>query len=114
MVADWTGVFVHIAGDGEDGTEVLRVSKMCRYVRIFRLLKLGQFVQKFSNIGLSSRTHLLVRVLEVIVATVFLTHLVSCAWYAVGRDAPSDTERRWIRQPVERDVFAAVSDIPEA
>lgn len=74
----------------------VRMGRLIRIVTIFRVLKLSQvFDELFEQIN-SDVIRLVSKTAALFFMVMWATHMVSCAWFACGRLAPTDTGARWV------------------
>jgi len=103
VAVDWTSLLVR-SDDGDTTSNSLRIlrfiklGKLLRLFVVFRMNKLAAVVDKFVERTFSANVHIrvLMRCLLLFVGTLWLNHLMGCAWFAVGRLAPADTGFSWV------------------
>jgi len=108
VTCDWMSVT--ILRDSHSSTAALtlvrsvKLGKLLRLTCLFRMAKLKQVIgAAMANSFLDAHRGLL-RWLTFFGASLWLNHLISCCWFAIGRWAPSDTGRRWVDTSREVDV----------
>lgn len=103
-VCDWlTCLFFSDAGGGDSnatGVKFLRFAKVGRCVRLVGILRMMRVLRGFWDLverhQLSEQTQWALSIVSLMSATLFSTHLIACAWLAVGRYGYSDTGAHWI------------------
>mmetsp|Transcript_49468 Transcript_49468/g.115689 ORF Transcript_49468/g.115689 Transcript_49468/m.115689 type:complete len:1091 (+) Transcript_49468:144-3416(+) len=73
--------------------QVLRGAKLIRLIRVTRLVKLFESVLQRN---ISDTVRIVIQISQQVVWIVWTTHILCCAWYAIGKFAPTDTGERWL------------------
>jgi len=93
VVVDWAIIAASL-GDA-DATGSYRGSKVFRIMKVLRLARVMELLERMVASLLPSN-RLVLRLLQVILGTLIFTHLMCCAWYALGQRNSSDTDMFWI------------------
>jgi len=78
--------------------KMARFAKMGRFLRIFGLIRMVRVSRISESLGyrsLSEGYRLLVNVISILCAILWLSHLIACAWFLIGRVADDDTGSSW-------------------
>jgi len=103
---DW----LNLVADTGSTTSVrlLRFIKTSRLIRIAAVIRMFRFTSILDRLeGFSTRNvRLILQVPLLLLVILWVDHLLSCAWWSIGRIAPSDTGTRW--------TYAKINGIPYA
>lgn len=87
-----------VSDETSSGLALARLAKVGRYLRVMRLLRsarlavaIERVARRFYASGLFA-----FELLKIVFAILWINHIISCAWFAVGRLAASDTGHRWL------------------
>jgi len=73
-----------------------KVGKLFRMLRVARLLHFVERLNETTSYALPVEIQAFFRILELLLCIVWVNHLLCCAWWAIGQDAPSDTGMHWV------------------
>jgi len=99
---DWVSLVVLLVSSGSSsrgGTRLIRfvkVGRMILVVVVLRMLRLLVIIQEFIEHSLSEYSRLALKILQALCITMWFNHLLTCAWFAIGKRLPSNTGKRWI------------------
>jgi len=102
VTAAWADILMDVVGADASSAQMISVLRLMKLSRLFRvagllrLARLNKMVERRTAWFLSDNARLAFQVLKLIVATAFFSHLIACAWYALGRWGPSDTGHHWM------------------
>lgn len=104
LIVDWTFIFLREDSNAPRGFgKLLRAFKMVKLIRLLRVVKiqkiLGNSAIAMWTLNMNQTVDQAFRVAKVLTIILFLNHLLSCLWFVIGVDAPSDTRKSWIQQP---------------
>lgn len=104
-MCDWVNLMLMSFSDGSSvgGLRILRLAKLGRFLRIamaFRVMRALRTLLDVLDRQISDTWQWLVSSALLLCAGVLVTHLVACAWMALGQSASSDTGARWIDYPI--------------
>jgi len=92
---DWFNVVLEQDSSESSFNLIRTVLRGSRVVRLFRLRKVGQFIQDFFGEVASESMIAATRILKVLTMIAIVSHYVACAWYALSKlDDVSDNWRR--------------------
>lgn len=100
---DWIGILLGgMSMDGVSGggrfLRLARLSKILRMIAFVRLLRVGRLARVFQHLlekTLSEQRRFMLMCTSVLICTLFLCHLICCAWYTLGTHILADTGTRW-------------------
>ncbi|CAK0847705.1 unnamed protein product [Prorocentrum cordatum] len=95
ITGDWVSLFLSKSA-GWRVARLAKIGRLLRLVVLIRVLKAPAIVKKLGE-RLSDYSKLALRFANMFVITVSCTHIISCAWFFIGRSVPSDTGMSWIR-----------------
>mmetsp|Transcript_21363 Transcript_21363/g.49666 ORF Transcript_21363/g.49666 Transcript_21363/m.49666 type:complete len:1070 (-) Transcript_21363:28-3237(-) len=101
VISDWVSLLlsrVFSASSSSGSVKILRLAKMSRLVRILamvRILKFVRVMEDFLDRTAAEGYRLAIKIISILVVIAWVTHMISCAWFAVGRLAPTDTGLHW-------------------
>lgn len=107
-ICDWLSLILVYVSDTQGagrGLEFLRYSKLARFLRMagaFRMLRVLRKLQDVFDRHTSDSWQWVVSIASLLGAAVLFTHLIACAWMAIGRFASSDTDARWTDFTIRR------------
>lgn len=99
---DWLVLALVTLTDGtssEKGLKVLRLAKLARFLRIIGALRMFRVLKTlwdFLDRVMSDTWQWFVSIASSIFAGLLLTHLMACAWMAIGRMSSTDTGEQWV------------------
>mmetsp|Transcript_18159 Transcript_18159/g.36614 ORF Transcript_18159/g.36614 Transcript_18159/m.36614 type:complete len:611 (-) Transcript_18159:819-2651(-) len=80
--------------EAPDGLAILRVLRMFRLVRLLRLLKVDQYLSRLEEeFEVNLR---LMRLVQLIIKLLFISHLVGCGWMAMATLADEPDQPTWL------------------
>lgn len=102
VMCDWISL-IAVFTQSEIGTDtsslsLVRFAKASRLLRIFGLLRMFRLARITDDLMERHLTHeirLGVRILLILLVVVWVSHIISCLWYAIGSRLPTDTGTRW-------------------
>lgn len=106
VMNDWLNLLLD-TGSGFSSAGSLRILrftkclKLLRVIGALRVMKISRLVKDMMERRLSGLTVLVQCVLASCFA-LWLSHILGCIWFGVGRLAPTDTKARWIEMASER------------
>mmetsp|Transcript_109741 Transcript_109741/g.321248 ORF Transcript_109741/g.321248 Transcript_109741/m.321248 type:complete len:998 (+) Transcript_109741:54-3047(+) len=109
VICNWLSLLLEVLSDGQTSASGLRiirfaqVGKLLRITSLLRLMKVTRVLEELLENSLSDNLRLLSKCICVVVGTLWVNHVIGCAWFALGRLAPSDTGTRWIDLSTEAD-----------
>jgi len=122
VVVDWAIIIGGLSAADTSTSVNYRISKVFRIMKVLRLARVMELLERMVASLLPSN-RLVLRLLQVILGTLIFTHLMCCAWYALGQRNSSDTDKFWIDglfalghvndvadQPGAEPLFAGSSD----
>lgn len=101
LLADWLSlVSIFTAGTvgTSEGFTLIRIGKATRILRIFALLRMVRLARVTDDLldrYVSHELRLGMRIIMILLAFMWINHMISCLWFALGRYSPSDTGTRW-------------------
>mmetsp|Transcript_74659 Transcript_74659/g.228446 ORF Transcript_74659/g.228446 Transcript_74659/m.228446 type:complete len:998 (-) Transcript_74659:114-3107(-) len=103
IVSDWVSLaLVNVAGDSSGrGVKMLRFAKLGRMLRIvgmMRMLRVVRILEDFAQRHLTDGYRLTFNMASLFSCIMWVAHILSCMWFAVGLSGPSDTGARWVDQ----------------
>eukprot|EP00429_Kryptoperidinium_foliaceum_P019415 CAMPEP_0176045892 /NCGR_PEP_ID=MMETSP0120_2-20121206/22784_1 /TAXON_ID=160619 /ORGANISM="Kryptoperidinium foliaceum, Strain CCMP 1326" /LENGTH=982 /DNA_ID=CAMNT_0017379301 /DNA_START=78 /DNA_END=3022 /DNA_ORIENTATION=+ len=108
VLCDWLslimGTVLDSAADSR-GLRMLRFTKLGRMLRIvgmMRMLRVVRILEDISATHLNEFSRLIFKMISLLTCILWLTHLLACFWFAIGRGGPSDTGDRWVDYFLER------------
>jgi len=106
VMCDWAGVSVEllVGGGGAQSLKMLRcvrLGRMLRIVGIVRMLRIFQGHQDLMHEVVSDEVRLGLWVVLLALLALLWTHLIACAWWAVGNFGSSGSGHRWVDQPAK-------------
>lgn len=113
VVCDWVSLLFEVLGS-EDSREfdfvrlvkVMRLSRLVKVLGLIRLSILCRLLSDWIDRALSDGLRLFLKVMAVFVIILWASHVICCAWFFVGRAAPTDTGLRWVSSLRASDTYA--------
>jgi len=106
VLCDWLSL-MSVLTEGTVGTSdvfaLIRFAKMSRLFRAFALLRmfrLARITDELLDKLFYHEIRIATRVVMILMLVMWVNHLISCTWYAVGRYSQSDTGTRWTKSGV--------------
>uniref|UniRef100_A0A7S1RXK4 Ion transport domain-containing protein n=1 Tax=Alexandrium catenella TaxID=2925 RepID=A0A7S1RXK4_ALECA len=103
--SDWFGLVLVMTDSQTSPTlRLLRYAKIGKSLRLIGLVRMTRVVGVVGDaLGkrLPETRHAYLQCCRTVCGMLFVNHLVSCAWYALGRMGPSDTGMRWIEVVID-------------
>lgn len=85
----------------ESGSAVFRLSKAVRFMRLARLCRLLRVSEAFARlVGAHVYLELTLETAKPLWAIILVNHVLACVWWAISSHMPSDTDLRWINEPM--------------
>mmetsp|Transcript_12607 Transcript_12607/g.28573 ORF Transcript_12607/g.28573 Transcript_12607/m.28573 type:complete len:1039 (-) Transcript_12607:147-3263(-) len=107
LITDWASTIISevgaIEGNSRGTMRLLRFAKLGRLLKIMSVLRVLKFARMLEDLMESPRGdgwRLMVTVVSILAGILWLTHLLCCTWFALGRTGPTDTGDRWIHSRV--------------
>lgn len=102
VLCDWLSLLSTLT-EGAIGTAdtfaLIRFAKLSRLLRVFallRMIRLARISDELMDKLRSHETRLAVKIVMILMLVMWVNHLISCLWFAVGRLSTSDIGTRWI------------------
>jgi len=101
VFSDWAGLLIAASSEMEETSSSVRTlrfakaGKLLRLIGLLRMMRAVRIVEDFVDSSLSDLARISLRCVMVVCGMLWVNHLVGCAWFALGRLAPSDTGMRW-------------------
>mmetsp|Transcript_74658 Transcript_74658/g.228436 ORF Transcript_74658/g.228436 Transcript_74658/m.228436 type:complete len:950 (-) Transcript_74658:81-2930(-) len=110
IVSDWVSLaLVNVAGDSSGrGVKMLRFAKLGRMLRIVGMMRMFRVVRIFEDMAQRHSTagnRLTFNMLTLLSGMLWVAHILTCMWFAVGKFGPTDTGARWVDN-----FFVTISD----
>mmetsp|Transcript_93734 Transcript_93734/g.301702 ORF Transcript_93734/g.301702 Transcript_93734/m.301702 type:complete len:93 (+) Transcript_93734:292-570(+) len=80
-----------VASRGSDRSR----SKVLRLLGAFRILRQARVFESFMKVNINEKHRLMLRIGLLAFLVIWWNHMVCCVWYAIGRNAPSETGHHW-------------------
>lgn len=103
VVCEWLNIvtfYLDGAMGASEGVKFLRFSKVTRMLRIIgvvRIARLSSILERVATrVGVGGGLEMLSDTVKLLLAILWLNHMISCVWYAIGKSAPSDTGFSWL------------------
>lgn len=81
VVRDWTGIVLGTS----DSLSIVQAMRALKLLKFLRLMRFEQFIARTELGTNSNQFRLCFRIVKQVLALVFACHLISCAWYGLGR-----------------------------
>jgi len=98
LALDWTHTVLStwdLYPESEQGARVLKMAKVMRILKALRISRLARLFSKVSQKVKREQTHVALQIFKVTIATILVSHLLSCIFLLIGRDGLTDTGLRW-------------------
>lgn len=79
---------------------IVKVSRLFRIARLLRIVRLARIVEELIDRFGTGGLYTIFRILTIFVLILYFAHVVGCAYYSIGRWAPSDTSKGWLETEV--------------
>lgn len=103
VVCDWISMMFTITRDSSlqstSSVNLVRFAKATRLLRVIavlRVIRVAGLFENAMNMSLSDSLRTFMQVLKLFFGILWVTHVMSCAWYAIGTSAQSDTGKHWV------------------
>jgi len=107
VVCEWLSMgfwLLESQGSSSDGNtsgnlRMLRFAKLSRLLRIMtvlRMLKLVHIVEDLIEAYVTESLRVFMKVARIFVLLMWCNHVLACGWWWVGKNAPTDTDIRWV------------------
>merc|ERR1719329_1123431 len=80
------------------GIKLARFAKVTRLLRIFavlRAVRIAGVMENAAKMSLSEALRMGMHVAKLLFGMLWLNHIVTCGWFALGRMGPTNTGMRW-------------------
>jgi len=99
-ICDWLGLITASTDEDSLGSvrlvRFMKLGKLLRLIGLLRMIRAVRVVDDFIENRFTGAGRLLLQCFAFACSLLLISHLIGCAWYTIGRTAPSDTGMRWI------------------
>ena len=108
VFCDWISLVFILAFDGPtQSLKLVRFAKLGRILRVagfFRMIRVAKATDELLERYVSDEVKILCKTISIFIGILWVTHIITCSWYAIGFFGQSDTGGRWLESTT---VFGA-------
>mmetsp|Transcript_43155 Transcript_43155/g.101411 ORF Transcript_43155/g.101411 Transcript_43155/m.101411 type:complete len:1008 (-) Transcript_43155:68-3091(-) len=79
----------------EHGERILKSARVMRILKTLRIGRLGRIFSRVASMVKGEEGHVALQIVKVTLATILISHILTCAFLLIGREAWADTGLRW-------------------
>lgn len=109
VCCDWTSLLFRTLSSNGTGyaSDMLRIAKVSRLLRIvgvlrmFRMMRLARVSEELTEQYVTDEMRLAVKLASTFAVVMWVNHIISCIWYALGQVTATDTGTTWVQTSIE-------------
>lgn len=103
VACDWTNMYFHTREVDSQGTtaifKMLRIAKISRLIRLAKLVRMSRLARRCDDLidlYVSGGWRVSLKIFGILIVVLWFNHAISCLWYAIGKNMPTDTGGHWL------------------